>query len=46
MKRSDTWTNMLLVVLVAVLAAICVSSIVNEQRKVHQTEQLKNGRDN
>ena len=46
MKRSDTWTNILLGVLVAVLAAICISSVVHEQRKVHQTEQMRNGRDN
>jgi branched-subunit amino acid transport protein len=46
MKRSDKWTNAILVVLVAVLAAICIRSVVHEQHKVNHKQELRDGRDN
>jgi len=46
MKRGDKWTNAILVVLVAVLAAICIRSVVHEQHKVNHKQELRDGRDN
>ena len=44
MKRSDKWTNLILVVLVAVLAAICIGSVVHEQQREDKRQELKDGR--
>ena len=46
MKHSDRWTNAVLVVLVAVLAAICIGSVVHEQQRENNLQQQRDGRDN
>jgi len=45
MKHGDRWTIVILVVLVVVLAAISIRSVVSEQRRVNQKEQLRDGRE-
>ncbi|MGX8697311.1 MAG: hypothetical protein ACSW8D_13100 [Prevotella sp.] len=45
MKRSEKWTNAVLVVLVALLAAICVRSVVHEQQKENKIQQMRDGRE-
>ncbi len=45
-KRSDKWLNLILVVLVAALAVICIRSVANEQQRQHQQQQMRDGRNN
>lgn len=44
MKRSDKWTNLILVVLIAVLAAICIGSVVHEQQRANKRQVIRDGR--
>ena len=45
MKRSDKWTNAILVLLVVVLAVICIRSVVHEQQKENIKQEMRDGRD-
>ncbi len=45
MKRNDKWTNAFLILLVVVLAAICIRSVVHEQQKINNKQELRDGRD-
>ena len=44
MKRSEFWTNAILVLLVAILAAICIRSVVQEQQRSDKLQELRDDR--
>ncbi|MCR4914583.1 MAG: hypothetical protein K6A96_02385 [Prevotella sp.] len=44
MKRSEQWANAVLVVLVVVLLAICIRSVVHEQRAADKRQELRDVR--
>jgi len=45
MRRSERWTNAVLVVLAIALLVLCVRSIVHEQQKGSTIQQMNDGRE-